>query len=304
MKYGSIKWIFFIFVLGIVFIVVGCMPEDKKTKGYKPSAVPFQERELIVGIHPYLNAQTMFLAYEPVIRYLEENTQGVHFRLETSRDYADYERKLFGGHFDVSLPNPYQTLKASEHGYRIVAKIKPDSAFYGVIVARKDRHIRSVEQLRGKAISFPASTALAATMMPKWFLYKRGLNVDKDSDPRYVGSQYSSIMNAYSGDTVAAATWPSPWKAWQKENPEKAQEMELVWKTPELVNNGLVVHADLNETVVQMIVESLCRLDQTSQGKSILERTGFDGFEPASERTYRPVKRFLHQYDQTLGLPK
>lgn len=157
MKYGILKLIFFLFP--IFFIFSGCSPEDHEEKGYKPSTVPATYQELIVGIHPYLNTQKTFLGYEPLIRYLEKNIPSAHFTLETSLDYADYERKLYAGHFHFALPNPLQTLQASKHGYRIVAKMKPDSVFRGVIVARKDKHIRSVEQLRGQAISFPAKTA-------------------------------------------------------------------------------------------------------------------------------------------------
>ncbi len=302
MKYGIVKSIFFIF--SILLIFSGCMPEDHESKGYKPTTVAVQKYELIVGIHPYLNTQKTFLAYEPIIRYLEKNIPSTRFTLETSLDYADYERKLYAGHFDLALPNPLQTLQSTKHGYHIVAKMKPDSAFRGVIVARKEYKIRFVEQLRHKAISFPASTALAATLMPKMFLYERGLNVDKDAFPRYVGSQYSSIMNAYSKDTVAAATWPTPWIRWQQENPQKAQEMELIWETPSLINNGFVVRSNLDHNLSEKIVTLLCALDTSSEGKKLLEDAGFEGFERASEKTYLPVEKFLKKYDSALGLPK
>jgi phosphonate transport system substrate-binding protein len=302
MKYGIVKLLFFIF--SILFLFSGCTPEDHETKGYKPITEPIKTHELIIGVHPYLNTQKTFLAYEPIIRYLEENIPSTYFTLETSLDYADYERKLYAGHFDFALPNPLQTLEATKHGYRIVAKMKPDTLFTGVIVARKEYRIRSVEQLRHKAISFPATTALAATLMPKLFLYEKGLNVDKDAYPRYVGSQYSSIMNAYTSDTVAAATWPSPWETWQKENPQKAQEMEVIWETLPLVNNGFVARSALDQNLSNKVVTLLCALDTFPTGKKILEDAGFDGFEHASEKTYIPVEKFLKQYDGALGLPK
>jgi len=302
MKYGIVKLLFFLF--SILLIFSGCMPEDHESKGYKPTAVAVQKYELIVGIHPYLNTQKTFLAYEPIIRYLEKNIPSTRFTLETSLDYGDYERKLYAGHFDLALPNPLQTLQSTKHGYRIVAKMKPDIVFRGVIVARKEYHIHSVEQLRGHAISFPAPTALAATLMPKYFLYERGLNVDKDAIARYVGSQYSSIMNAYSKDTIAAATWPTPWVRWQHENPKKAEEMELIWETPPLVNNGFVVRSDVDHNLSDRVVALLCALDTFPEGKKLLDDAGFAGFEGASEKTYAPVEHFLRLYDKSLGLPK
>ncbi|MGA9045665.1 phosphate/phosphite/phosphonate ABC transporter substrate-binding protein [Sulfuricurvum sp.] len=294
----------FILFFLLPFFFSGCLSEEEKREHYKPSFSVIHEKQLIVGVHPYLNAEKTFLAYQPILTYLESEIKGVHFTLETSVDYADYERKLYEGHFDLSLPNPYQTLQSIQHGYRIVAKVKPDSEFRGIIVARKDRYIKTVEQLQGKAISFPAPTALAATMMPKWFLYERGLNADTQAKPKYVGSQYSSIMNAYSGDTVAAATWPSPWQTWSSENPEKAKEMELLWETPHLVNNGFVVRGDLDKGIVEQIVEHLCKLDVNAKTQILLAATGFEGFEKATNDTYIPVKEFLIRYDQTIGLPK
>lgn len=288
----------------IVLFFAGCHSDENKGVRYAPStSVTPQTNEWIVGIHPYLNSQKTFLAYEPILRYWEAQT-GLRLRLETSLDYADYERKLYGGHFDISLPNPYQTLKSLDHGYRVVAKVKPDSEFRGVIVARKDCSIRSVEQLRGKVISFPAPTALAATLMPKWFLFEHGLNVDKESFPRYVGSQYSSIMNAYTKDAVAAATWPAPWKRWQLENPQKAKEMELVWETAPLVNNGVVVRSDLNATLVAKLMASLCTMDRDPTARKLLLPTGFTGFEKADTAHYEPVRNFLIRYDRAIGLPE
>lgn len=304
MKNSIIKSYFISLIVVIGLIFSGCKSEDTDARGYKPTAIPTSKQELIIGIHPYLNAQKMFLAYDPILRYLDDNIPEIHFNLETSVDYGDYERKLYAGHFDIALPNPLQTLEAVKHGYAIVAKMKPDSAFRGVIVARKEYHIRSAEQLRSHAISFPASTAVAATLMPKYFLYELGLNVDKDAHARYVGSQYSSIMNAYSKDTIAAATWPTPWIRWQQENPKKAMEMELIWETPPLVNNGLVVRSDVDENLSDRVVVLLCALDTFPEGKKLLDNAGFEGFERASMKTYVPVERFLRLYDKALGLPK
>jgi phosphonate transport system substrate-binding protein len=301
----SLNQYFALFLLGVyVIFFIGCTNNENPTQPYKPSVASSAETEFVIGIHPYLNTEKTFMAYEPILCYLEERMVGVKFRLETSYDYPDYEQKLYHGNFHFSLPNPYQTIQATEHGYTIVAKMKPDKVFRGVIVARKDRHIRLVEQLRNQAISFPASTALAATLMPKLFLYEKGLNVEKEAKPYYVGSQYSSIMNAYSGDAIAAATWPIPWKTWQEENPDKAKEMELIWETPSLINNGFVIRNDVDLKIGAQVIDLLCSLENTTEGKKLLTQAGFEGFEKATLATYAPVKSFLIRYDKMMGLPQ
>ncbi len=72
-----------------------------------------------------------------------------------------------------------------------------DENFRGIIIVRKDSHFNQVRDLKGKAVSFPASTALAATMMPQYYMQTHGLDVTKDIDIRYVGSQESSIMSVF-----------------------------------------------------------------------------------------------------------
>jgi len=284
----------------VALFMIGCS-DTQTSKRYEPKGKRFINQIYKVGIHPYLNSKKMFLSYRPILDYLESRLENVEFILETSKDYPSYDKKLYARTFAFALPNPFQTYNALEHGYRVVAKMKPDSVFRGIFVAQKKAELSNVNQLRSKSISFPAPTALAATMMPLQYLHDHGLNVHKDIDKKFVGSQYSSILNAYSGDTLVGATWPPPWEAWCKENPQKAKEMEVVWQTKPLINNGFVVRDDIDPAIVQAIVNILISMDSDPQGKKLLDNAGFEGFEKANNRRYAIVKTFLDRYYQSVG---
>ena len=287
------------YLLVLLLLSVSCN-ETQTVKRYEPQGVELRKKIYKVGIHPYLNSKKMFVSYRPILDYLESRLENVEFVLETSKDYRAYDKKLYARTFAFSLPNPFQTYNSLEHGYRVIAKMKPDSVFRGIFVARKDRKLKSVTELRGKAVSFPAPTALAATMMPLYYLYEKGLDVNHEIEKRFVGSQYSSILNAYSGDTVVGATWPPPWEAWSKENPNKAAKMEVVWQTKPLINNGFVVRDDIDNTLAQKVVELLTKLDQHNAGKEMLKSAGFEGFEEANNSHYRVVKEFVDRYKQAI----
>jgi len=291
------------FSLLCLFCLSGCSVE-RDSKTYSPTKSSSEHHAYIVGIHPYLNSQKTFLAYRPLLDYLEKNIPNSTFVLETSKDYPHYEQKLYAKAFDFSLPNPYQTVNSLQHGYKVIAKMKPDSAFRGILVARKDSHIRNVQDLKGKKISFPAATALAATMMPLYFLKSKGLDIDKDIEKRYVGSQFSSIMNAYSGDTFIAGTWPTSCEDWCKAYPEKEREMEIVWETEPLVNNGFVALSSLPEPPIDAVAHLLTTLQEHQEGVEIIRNSGFAGFEPANNHTYDKVDSFLKMYDTSIGLPQ
>jgi phosphonate transport system substrate-binding protein len=275
--------------------------DSKTSQRYEPKGETFNKKIYKIGIHPYLNSKKMFVSYRPILDYLEANLEGIEFILETSKDYPAYDKKLYAKIFDFSLPNPFQTYNSLQHGYKVVAKMKPDSVFRGIFVARKEHNLKSPKQLKGKAVSFPAPTALAATMMPLQYLHDHGINTNREIQKHFVGSQYSSILNAYSSDTLVGATWPPPWEAWSKENPDKAKEMEVVWQTQPLINNGFVVRNDLESAIVEKIVQLLINLDTTTQGKKLLRDAGFGGFEKADNRRYDIVKSFLERYNQSVG---
>ena len=46
--------------------------------------------------------------------------------------------------------------------------------------------------------------------MPQYYLHQQGIDVNRDIQNAYVGSQESSIMNAYLGQSAAGVTWPPP----------------------------------------------------------------------------------------------
>lgn len=298
-------FIFTIFLPSLIlFVFTGCNTPENSGTHYQPSSSPELSKSYIVGIHPYLNSKKMYSAYQPILEYIENRIPGSHFKLETSKDYADYEQKLYQGRFDFALPNPYQTVNSFQHHYIAIARMKPDEVFRGIIVARKEHQIRDIRQLQGKSISFPAETALAATMMPKYYLHREGINVEKEMSVRYVGSQYSSIMNAYTGDVLVAATWPPPWESWKKENPDKAAQMEFIWATPHLVNNGVVVRTDIDPELAKNVAEVLIGLDRFPEGRKLLKNAGFDGFTSADNASFDPVIAFLKKYKITIGAEK
>lgn len=282
--------------------ILGCNRDHEQ--GYAPavstSSVEEGEPVYIFSIHPLHNPTRLHEIFGPLMTYLSENIDNARFRLEASRNYASYDMKLYAGTAQFSLPNPYQTLNAIKHGYRVFGKMGDDYNFRGIILVRKDSGIRHVSQLKGKAVSYPAPTALAATMLPQYYLQTHGLDVMHDIENRYVGSQESSIINVYLGNTAAGATWPPPWNALRKERPELDQELEVRWQTQSLPNNSLVVREDVPERLVQQVGDLLFNLHKTESGRRMLKKMELSRYEPATNDTYRPVAEFIEKFNKTV----
>jgi len=287
--------------------MISACHSDTSGNDYQPafSKKPFiTQQEYIFGVHPLHNPKQLQAIYGPLVDYLNQHIKAVHFRLEASRNYATYDEKIYANKFHFTLPNPYQTIIAAEHGYRIFAKMGDDENFRGLIVTRKDSPLKSLADLKGKKISYPAPTALAATMMPQYFLHKNGINIIDDIETTYVGSQESSLMTTYLNKVAAGAVWPLSWKNFVTEHPEMANQLEIKWQTAPLPNNGVVVRDDIPEKLVKHVKKLLLSLHTHEAGREILARMPLSKFESANYESYQPVRDFVRVFTQEIRDPR
>jgi len=250
------------------------------------------------AVHPLHNPAKLTQAYQPLIDYLNKRVKGAKFVLEASRDYASFEVKYQDRAPELILPNPWQTLQAMKTGYSVMATAGEPADFRGILIVRKDGAIRKPSDLKGKAVSYPSHTALAACVMPQYFLHTQGININKDIENRYVGSQESSIMNVFLQQTAAGATWPVPWRAFQKDRPDEAAQLKVVWETESLINNSVMIRNDIPDDVREQVRGLLTGLHESEDGKAILAAMAITRFLPASDKEYDVVRSYMERFER------
>jgi phosphonate transport system substrate-binding protein len=286
----------------LMVLVLAAVAGSAAAQGYKPSGAAAAQETYIFGVHPYTNPQDLFEAYAPIVRYLEQKVPGARFEVEASRDYPDYEAKLAARRFHFSLPNPAQAVMSFEYGYRVIAKMTPDDDFRGLFVARTDEELSAPAKLAGKAVCFTSPTALAGTLQPLMWLHDQGVDV-KSLKIRYVGSQFSSILNAWSGEFAACGSTSRFFRTWSRENGDKAAKLKVLWRTPPLPHNAVVVRSDVPAEVATAVARALAGLDKDSSVDQTQFHFDQQHFELADNAAYKPVIEFLRKYDAAIGLP-
>jgi len=250
------------------------------------------------AVHPLYNPAKLFEAYEPLVKYLNARIHGSSIALEASRDYGAFEEKYRARKPDFILANPWQTLQAMKVGYHVISMAGEPADFRGIFVVRIDSGIERPTDLKGKTISYPAATALAACIMPQWFLHQHGIDVERDIVNRYVGSQESSIMNAYLGLSAAGATWPPPWRAFQHDYPQEASYLRVAWETESLVNNSVMARDDLPSALLSQVRTLLAGLADTAEGKAILAGMETARFITSSDGDYDIVRTYVSRFEE------
>lgn len=294
------KRISILITLVLALLLAGCdqVPQEAKTLKYTSAPAGHDVPTYRFAIHPLHNPQKLSEAYQPLVDHLNRLIPSVRIELEASRDYQVYEQKLRGREPAFLLPNPWQTLQAIKAGYQVIAMAGDAEDFKGVFIVRKDSGIKTPADLRGKVVSYPSSTAVAAAIMPQYYLHTHGIDVNRDIQNSYVGSQESSIMNVYLGKSVAGATWPPPWRLFQKDHPAEAAQLEQIWETPPLLNNSVMVRDDVPEAIREQVKKVLVDLDHTPEGKVILAGMETARFHPADDANYDRVREYIDRFEK------
>lgn len=304
-NHAIFKWLLLALLSPWLLSMQGCDQAQTAPQDYDPKFIePSQDlkQRMSFAVHPLHNPTRLHEVFQPLIDYLNQQIMGVEFYLEASRDYPAFDRKLQNRTVDFALPNPYQTVESIKHGYKVVAKMGDDENFRGIILVHKDSPFKEPKDLIGHSISYPAPTALAATMMPQYFLYQHGVKIN-DVRNSYVGSQESSIMNVLHKQTDAAATWPPPWEALTSQRPELKKQLKVIWQTPSLPNNAVVAKNEISDNLIRQVQTILVNLHLHKTGQNILQGMHLSKFELAQNQTYQPVEAFIQDFSEHVRLP-
>lgn len=105
-------------------------------------------------------------------------------------------------------------------------------------------------------------------------------------------------MNVYLGKSAAGATWPPPWRLFQKDHPAEAAQLEMIWTTPPLQNNSVMARDDVPVAIREQVRKALIELGETPKGKAILSGMETARFHPADDASYDTVRDYISRFER------
>ena len=281
-----------------------CACNSADTTTYQPEFSKISDsiaRDYIFGVHPQRNPKKLREVFGPLVNYLNQHVTDAHLVFEASRNFAAYDLKQASRQFDFALPNPYGTVKGIESGYHVFGQMGNVGDLRGLIIVRRDSQINNIEDLKGATLSFPGPTALAATILPKYFLYTQGLNVKEDFKSIYVGSMESSLTNVLRGNVAAGTAYPPAWRDFNRTQPDLASQLMVMWQTDAMPDNSLMARDDVPQSLIDEVSKALFNMHNTTEGQAVLAKMDLQKFKPASDSDYSVVKDFIKKYETQIG---
>lgn len=227
------------------------------------STVLAEEKVYKFGVVPQFEVRKTQKIWLPILEEIEKQT-GFHIELVGSVNISIFEDQLLAGEFDFAYMNAYQFLLSNESlGFtplvRDVAK-----KLYGIIVARKDGKINSIEDLDGKTIAFPSPNALGATLLARSELADK---FQLKYKPKYVRSHTSVYLNVVTGQVDAGS---GVQKTLQKQRDNIKESLKVIYKTQKVATHPIAAHSRMPKLDQEKITKVLLALGDSKEGMKLI----------------------------------
>lgn len=238
-----------------------------------------------VSVVPQMSAADIDRDWQPVLRRLGERI-GARLTLKVTASIPRFEQTLWSGEPDLAYMNPYhQVLAHRAHRYEPV--VRDEQALTGILVVRADDPIRSVRELDGKDVAFPAPNAFGASLWMRALLAEReGIAIR----PRYVRTHSNTYRQVLVGHAAAGGGVNN---TLARERPEVREALRVLLETPGVAPHPLAAHPRVPAPVRAAIVAALQAMALDPADAPLLEAINMARPVAADyDRDYRPLEAY------------
>jgi len=207
-----------------------------------------------VAVVPQFPAVEIHRIWTPILTRLGD-TMGVSFELKVARDIPSFEDEVVAGKPDFVYLNPYHQVRARRaQNYRPL--VRDAQPLTGILVVRRDDPIRSVRELEGKSLAFPAPNAFGASLLIRAHLAEQErLRIN----PLYAKTHTNAYRQTIVGKTAASGGLRV---TLEREPQEVRDALRILLETPGAAPHPLSVHPRVPKAVQDGVQKALLRLSQ------------------------------------------
>jgi phosphonate transport system substrate-binding protein len=249
-----------------------------------------EERSFTFAVVPQFPSAEIHRDWQPLLDRLQKMT-GINFKLQISRSIPDFERDFQRGTPDFAFLNPYHALMAKRF-QDYLPLVRDSKPLVGLLVVRSNDPLRSLKELDGREIAFPAPNAFGAS------LYLRALLAEEfrvHVTPRYVKTHSNVYRHVIMGEAVAGGGVNN---TLDHESVEIRGRLRILYESPGVAPHPVVAHPRVPEAVRKALSDAIQRLAADPASAALLAAVQLPHPVLADyERDYRPLEKLnLERY--------
>ena len=226
-------------------------------------AVAQEKKVYILAVVPQFTPSEVHRNWSPIIEKLSRAT-GRQLEIKIYPSIQKFETAFLNGEIDLVFMNPYHAVMAKRaQGY--IPLVRDDAnRLIGILLVQRDSPIKSIKELNGKALAFPAPNSFAAS------LYMRALLAEQEKiriTPLYLKTHSNVYRHVIMGEAVAGGGVNNTLK---REPPEVQAQLRVLFETPGVPSHPLVAHPRVPEGLRQTVTNTLLEMQNDPAGQKLL----------------------------------
>lgn len=218
---------------------------------------------LQISVVPQFAPTVVHARWAPLLERIGRQT-GQCFRLHVTASIPEFERDLLLGEPDLAFVNPYHAVLARRaKGY--VPLVRDDRQFLsGVVIVRGSSELRSLADLRGKAVAFPAPNAFAASLLVRAQLAAQQIEIQ----PRYL-KNHGNVYRAVALSELDVGGGVN--NTLQREEVGLRARLRVLYETPRYAPHPLVAHPRVPSAVRAAVAAAFIEQGKSAEGRPLME---------------------------------
>ena len=243
--------------------------------------------KLSVFVVPQFTAVDTHRAWVPFLERLGGRT-GITFELRHSASIPQLETQLGRSEPDLAYVNPYHAVMINQHpGYIVL--LRDAVLLTGILVVQVDSNIRSLQQLNGQELAFPAPNAFGASLFIRALLEHEGIRFKT----RYVKTHQNVYRHVILGDVAAGGGVRN---TLAREPNAVKNNLRILFETAGVAPHPLVAHPRIPAQIRERIITEILAMGADAD-QPLLVAVGLAAPVRADyTRDYQPLKKYNLQH--------
>ncbi|KRL62991.1 phosphate/phosphite/phosphonate ABC transporter substrate-binding protein [Lactobacillus psittaci] len=171
--------------------------------------------------------------------------------------------------------------------------------YRAMVVVKKGSKIKSWKDLKGKKIAVQESSSTSGYVFPVAELYKKGLNVVKDSKLVQVQGHDQAVLSVYNGDVDAAFVFADARNIAAKDTPQVMKDVVPIYFTKWIPNDTISVRSDMSNSYRNKLKKAFKAIMKTAKGKKVMSSVYQHlGYKDSKDSNFNVVREYEKTIDK------
>jgi phosphonate transport system substrate-binding protein len=260
-------------------------------------------KEITIGFLPGGNAEVIKRGSVEVAKGLQDEL-GIRVNVYLSKNYSGLIEAMKNKKVDFAIFTSMAYVFAEkEAGAKVLLKkVWAEPFYYSALLTQKKSPFKKVEDLKKARLAFVEEKSTSGYLYPQVLLKKKKI---EPKSTVFSGSHFLSVQQLDEGQVDAIAVFAddknglkNAYVKYSKHpNPEK--QVRVLWVSEPIPNDPFCVRQDYYDQYPKLTHNLMFALidvvDKLRSNKDVMETVGAQGFVPATQRQYDPVREMVKE---------